>query len=142
MSAIQPPTHCSQPTSKSSRKPSPITPWKLVPRFLNAHGHLKNLFICRYLVILGLHCYMRAFSSCDDQGLLFSAMPRLLIAVASLVVGHRLWSRVSSCGAQALAALQHLESSWARDQTQFPCIGRGILTHWTTREVPPQDSQE
>ena len=85
---------------------------------------------------------MRAFSSCDDQGLLFSAMPRLLIAVASLVVGHRLWSRVSSCGAQALAALQHLESSWARDQTQFPCIGRGILNHWTTREVPPQDSQE
>ena len=24
-----------------------------------------------------------------------------------------------------------------RDRTQVPCIGRRILTHWTTREVPP-----
>ena len=29
-----------------------------------------------------------------------------------------------------------MESSWTRDQTQVPCIGRWILNHWTTREVP------
>ena len=27
-------------------------------------------------------------------------------------------------------------SSWTRDQTQVPCIGRQILNHWTTREAP------
>ena len=27
-------------------------------------------------------------------------------------------------------------SSWTRDQTQVPCIGRRILNHWTTREAP------
>ena len=27
-------------------------------------------------------------------------------------------------------------SSLARDQTHVPCIGRQILNHWATREVP------
>ena len=27
-------------------------------------------------------------------------------------------------------------SSLTRDQTHVPCIGRQILNHWTTREVP------
>ena len=27
-------------------------------------------------------------------------------------------------------------SSLTRDQSQFPCIGMGRLSHWTTREVP------
>ena len=31
-----------------------------------------------------------------------------------------------------------VESSWTRDQTCVPCIGRGILKHCTTREVPIQ----
>ena len=26
-------------------------------------------------------------------------------------------------------------SSWIREQTYVPCIGRQILNHWTTREV-------
>ena len=34
-----------------------------------------------------------------------------------------------------LDALQRVESSWTRDQTPVPCIGRWILYHWTTREV-------
>ena len=33
------------------------------------------------------------------------------------------------------SCLQHLESSWTRDQTHVPCIGRQILIHRTTREV-------
>ena len=35
---------------------------------------------------LGLSCCVRAFFSCGEQGLLFVAVRRLLIAVASLVV--------------------------------------------------------
>ena len=27
-------------------------------------------------------------------------------------------------------------SSWTRGQTHVPCVGRHILNHWTTREVP------
>ena len=41
------------------------------------------------MVALGLRCYERAFSSCDEWGLLFDAMCRLLIVVASLVTEHR-----------------------------------------------------
>ena len=34
-----------------------------------------------------------------------------------------------------LVAPQLVESSWPRDRTHVPCIGRRILNHWTTREV-------
>ena len=39
---------------------------------------------------LGLRCCARVFSSCSERGLLFVAVPGLLIAVASLVAEHRL----------------------------------------------------
>ena len=46
---------------------------------------------------------MWAFSSCSKQGLLFVAVGRLLIVVASLVVEHRLYvGGLSSCGSRAL----------------------------------------
>ena len=35
-------------------------------------------------------CFARTFSSCGEQGLFFVAVQGLLIAVASLVVGHGL----------------------------------------------------
>ena len=35
-----------------------------------------------------------------------------------------------------LVALWHMESSQTRDRTHVPCIGRQILIHCTTREVP------
>ena len=47
-------------------------------------------FICLFLVALGLHCCVRAFSSCGQRGLLFIAVHRLLIAMSSLVVEHGL----------------------------------------------------
>ena len=43
-----------------------------------------------FLATLGLHCCMWAFSSCGEWGLLFVAVRRLLIEVASLVVEHGL----------------------------------------------------
>ena len=42
------------------------------------------------LAVLGLCCCARAFSSCSERGLLFVAVRRLLIAVASLVAEHGL----------------------------------------------------
>ena len=42
------------------------------------------------LVALGLSCCAQAFSSCGEWGLLFAAVRRLLIVVASLVAEHGL----------------------------------------------------
>ena len=47
-------------------------------------------FFILFLAALGLHCCVRAFSSCGEQGPLFVAVHRLLFAVASLVVEHGL----------------------------------------------------
>ena len=50
-----------------------------------------NLFlIYLFLAALVLCCCTRAFSSCDEWGLLFVAVYGLLIAVASLVAEHGL----------------------------------------------------
>ena len=46
------------------------------------------LFIYLFMAVLGLHCCVRAFSSCGEQGLLFVAVHGLLIVVASLVAEH------------------------------------------------------
>ena len=45
---------------------------------------------------------------------------------------------LSNCSTwvQLPCSMQDL-SSPLRDRTWVPCIGRRILTHWTTREVPP-----
>ena len=51
---------------------------------------LINYFIYLFLAALGLHCCVRAFSSCGEQGLLFVVVRGLLVAVASLVAEHRL----------------------------------------------------
>ena len=48
------------------------------------------IYLFIYLAVLGLRCCMRAFSSCDEWGLLFIAVRSLLITVASLVAEHGL----------------------------------------------------
>ena len=91
------------------------------------------------------------FCSCNDQRLFFIAVCGLLTAVASLVAEHRLQGLLSSvvathwlssCSSQALehrctslVALCYAGSSWIRDWTHVPGIGRQILYHWATREV-------
>ena len=52
--------------------------------------HFIYLFIHSFLAALGLRCCAWAFSSCGEWGLLLVAVRRLLTAVASLVVEHRL----------------------------------------------------
>ena len=50
---------------------------------------LFKLFVYLFLVLLGLHCYVRAFSSCSEQELLLAVVHRLLTVVVSLIVEHR-----------------------------------------------------
>ena len=47
-------------------------------------------FLYLFLAELGFCCCMPAFSNCGEQGLLFIAVHRLLIPVASLVAEHKL----------------------------------------------------
>ena len=106
---------------------------------------LINLF----LAAQGLCCCAQAFSSCGERGLLFVAVRWLLIAVASPAAEHglqvhglqQLWHAGSKVQAQqlwctGLVAPRHVGSSRTRARTRVPCIGRRILNHCTTREVP------
>ena len=101
-----------------------------------------------FFFALGLRCCAWAFSSCGERGLLFVAVHRLLIGVASLVAEHRLqapglqqlWHMGSRVQDQqlwrtGLVAPQHVGSSRTRAQTRVPCIGRQIPNHCPTREA-------
>ena len=87
---------------------------------------------------LGLCCCVWAFSSCSERA---SHLWWLLLlrSTGSRHVGfsscgsRALEHRLSSCGARAL---QHVGSSPTRDRSRVPCIGRQILNHCATREVP------
>ena len=96
-----------------------------------------------FLAVLGLCCCVLAFPSPDGLGLLFLAMGRLLIAVASLVSERGLQgarasvvmatgSAAAACGPKSVrfVAPQHVESSQTRDRTRVPCISRQILIHY------------
>ena len=64
-------------------------------------------YIYLFLVVLGLCCCARAFSSCGEQGFLLIAVHRLFTVVASLVSEHRHVSSVAAkCG------LQSAQYSW------------------------------
>ena len=60
------------------------------------HGHCYfilyfiSFFLLFFLAAFGLRCCPQVFSSCDERGLLFIEVRRLLIVVASLVVEHGL----------------------------------------------------
>ena len=86
-------------------------------------------------------------------GLSLVVVPRLLIAVASLVAQHWLqgvWASgvaahgLNSCGSRALehqlnscvSQAQLLRGTWDLPGAGMcPCVGTQILSHWTTREV-------
>ena len=109
---------------------------------------LINLFI---LFIYFWLCWVFVAAS----GATLGCGARLLIAVASLVAEHGLQARglqqlqcVSSVvvarGLQSTGSVvvvhglscSAARSSWTRAQTRVPCIGRRILNHCATREVP------
>ena len=51
---------------------------------------LINFLVFYFLAVLGFRCWVQAFSSCGERGLLFVAVRGLLIAVASFVAEHGL----------------------------------------------------
>ena len=95
----------------------------------------KDIFLFYFfLAVVGLCFCTQAFSSCSERGLLFLVF-RILVAVASLVVEHRLQAHglqqlqhvgsivsaygfssagFSSCGMYFIAP-RHVRSSWNRD---------------------------
>ena len=83
------------------------------------------------LVALGLHCYVRAFSSFGDPGCCSLVAVRGLLLLWNL--GCRAWAQQLWCS--GLVPVWHVGSSWARDRTCVPCTGRWIFNHCTTREV-------
>ena len=89
---------------------SSVTPFSSCPQSFPASGSfpVSRLWIFSFLknhlfmVVLGLHCCARAFSSLDEQGLLFAVVHGLLLQWFPLVksTGTRHMG-CSSCGAQA-----------------------------------------
>ena len=69
---------------------------------------------------MGSRC--AGFSSCGTR-------VQLLWRAGSRVQAQQLWRT-------GLVAPQHVGSSRTRDRTHVPCIGRQILNHCATREVP------
>ena len=80
---------------------------------------LKELFTY-FGAVLGLHCCVRAFSSCSEQ--------RLLLWLPSSRVQAQLWLT-------GVVAPQLVGSSQTRDETHVPFIGKWILNLWANREV-------
>ena len=104
--------------------------------------HPTDFFIFKNLCIYGrpgsfLLCGAWAFSSCAACAPLFAVICRPHCGGFSCFVGAPALgcSGYSSCDLLALVAQQHVDPSWSRDQTRVLCIGRWILTHYTTREV-------
>ena len=70
-------------------------------------------------------------------GFLSSCGSRASRPAASLAAEHGLSGvGASVVGLTGLVAPRHVESSLTRDRTCVPCMGRWILIHCTTREVP------
>ena len=79
--------------------------------YIYKYIYIYIFFLINFLSALGLCCCARAFSSCSERGLLFLALRRLLIVVASLCCGAEALGaqasvvvarRLSSCGSRAL----------------------------------------
>ena len=113
------------------------------------HGNFEQ----KKIIYMWLHWVVVAVwtsSSCGQWGLFFTVVCGLLTAVASLIAGHGLYGtwaqQLQLVGSRAwvkqlwpmgLAACSMWDSSsQTKDGTHVPCIGRWILNHWTTREVP------
>ena len=76
------------------------------------------------MAALGLRCCTQAFSSYGEQGLLFIAVRRLLIVVASLCCGARaLGARASVVVARGLSSC----GSWALERGLSSCGARALL---------------
>ena len=84
-------------------------------------------FVLLFLAVLGLHrgaqaSHGRGFSCCSGW------------APGCMGFSTGTWAQQSWL--TGLGASRRVESSQTRDRTRVPCIGRQILNHGTTREIP------
>ena len=94
------------------------------------------IFNFLFLAVLGLCCWVQAFSSCSKCELLFIAVYELVVAVASLVWSmdsrHTGFSRRStwaySLWHTGLVALRRVGSPQTSDWTRIPALAGGSLT--------------
>ena len=63
-----------------------LSVWLKVNEQVNPFLKIIFFIIYLFLAVLGLHCYIWAFSSCGEWGLHFVVVCGLLTVVASLVV--------------------------------------------------------
>ena len=85
----------------------------------------KNNFIHLFLAVLGLRSCVDIFLVSASGGICLVVVCELLVAVASSAVAHGLpgmWAQ--PLWHLGLVALRHMESSWTRDRTHVPCIGK------------------
>ena len=75
---------------KAAPKLAFFNPKALIGQKSSKQTYYSFLFSLFFLVALGLHSCTQAFSSCNEKDLLFVAVGRLLIVVASPVAKHRL----------------------------------------------------
>ena len=84
-----------------------------------------------YLFDCSVRCCTWAFSRCGEWGysslqcMGFSLRWLLLWRLSSRAQAQQLWPT-------GLVATLREGSSQTRDQTGVPCVGKGILSHWTT----------
>ena len=87
--------------------------------------------------MLGLRFCARAFSSCGEQGPLFTAVCGPLTIAASLVAEHRLQTRrLSSCGSQA----QLLRSMWYLPRPGLEPVSPALAGRFSTTAPPGKPS--
>ena len=86
---------------------------------------LGYLIIYLFLAVLGLRCWVQAFSSCSKCELLFIAVYELLVAVSSLV-----WSMDSRhTGFSRWSTWAY--SLWHIGLVALRCVGSPQTSHWT-----------
>ena len=136
---------------------APVSPLKLLPNFWAVPHpecpHSPPDALCRVPSTLVFFFFLIIFIwGCTGSSLLCSGFSLVVVSRGLLCSGFfrgaqapGMWglqqlrlpsSRCAgSVGAQEFSVPRHVESSQTRDQTPVPCIGRQILSHWTTREV-------
>ena len=117
--------------------------WLSVCVYIYTHTHTyTNIYVYTHICHVFIHSplfqqYLFTFGCAvfiATCGLSLVVVPRLRTVVASLVSEHGLRVfRLQELWCMSLVAPWHVEFSQTRDGTLVPCIGRGILNHWTTR---------
>ena len=104
---------------------------KLMNRLVAAEFHLNFicLFVCLFLTVLGLYCYMRVFSSCSKRGSLYLWCVDLMWwLLFSWSMGSRARG-LSVVVVHGLSCPMNMKSSQTRDWTCVPYISRQTLNH-------------